>query len=59
MAAEILNVGFIQLGEVANVALVINTEFLQGDVEMEGHFFFLPDPGAIGKLFLALGVKIF
>ena len=58
MAGAILSIGLIQLGPVADYALVVDTEFLQGEREIKGHFFLLPDPGAVQTLFSALGVEI-
>jgi chemotaxis protein CheC len=56
MAGAILSIGLIQLGPVADYALVVDTEFLQGEREIKGHFFLLPDPGSVEILFAALGV---
>jgi chemotaxis protein CheC len=58
MAGAILSIGLIQLGAQADYALVIDTEFVQGTKNIEGHFFFLPDPGSVHILFQALGVDI-
>jgi chemotaxis protein CheC len=58
MVAAILNFGLIQLGEMGDLALVIDTIFLEEQHEVEGHFFFIPDPNSFDKLFHALGVPL-
>ncbi len=56
MAGAILNFGLIQYGEMGDHALLIDTKFLEGKDEVEGHFFFIPDPLSFDILFSALGV---
>lgn len=56
MAAAILSYGLIELSQVSDFALIIDTTFLDGKKEMEGHFFFLPNPNSLDKVFTALGV---
>jgi len=58
MAGAILSIGLIQLGPAADYALVVDTEFLQGEREIKGHFFLLPDPGSVQILFASLGVEV-
>jgi len=58
MAGAILSIGVIQLGPAADYALVVDTEFTQGAMNIEGHFFLLPDPGSVEILFQSLGVDI-
>lgn len=58
MAGAILSIGLIQLGPAADYALVVNTEFIQGARNIEGHFFLLPDPGSVETLFRSLGVDV-
>lgn len=57
MAGAILSVGLIKIGQSADVVLVIDTEFSQGNWDLQGHFFLLPDPGQVDQLFDTLGVK--
>lgn len=57
MAGAILSIGMIQLGQVSDYALVVDTEFRQGELEIHGHFFLLPDPGSVNLLFQSLGVE--
>jgi chemotaxis protein CheC len=56
MAGAILSYGLIQFGEMGDHALLIDTKFLEGDHEVEGHFFFIPDPESFRKIFRSLGV---
>jgi chemotaxis protein CheC len=57
MAFAILSAGLLQLGEFGDYALVVDTLFVQGKTDLEGHFFLLPDPGAVTQLLAALGVE--
>jgi chemotaxis protein CheC len=57
MAGAILSIGLIHLGPVSDCALVIDTELRQGESEIRGHFFLLPDPGSVNSLFQSLGVE--
>ncbi|MEK8130209.1 chemotaxis protein CheC [Paenibacillus filicis] len=56
MAGAILGYGLLQFGEMGDQALLIDTKFLDGQEEMEGHFFLIPDPESFEKIFIALGV---
>lgn len=56
MAGAILSYGLIQFGEMGDQALFIDTMFLEGKDEVEGHFFFIPDPDSLEKIFISLGV---
>jgi chemotaxis protein CheC len=56
MAGAIVSYGLIHFGLMGDHALLIDTHFLQGTNEVEGHFFFIPDPDSFGKIFGALGV---
>lgn len=56
MAAAILSQGLIAVSAVSDFALVIDTTFLDGEKEVEGHFFLLPNPDSLEKVFTALGV---
>ncbi|MDF2670712.1 MAG: chemotaxis protein CheC [Paenibacillus sp.] len=58
MLGAIISYGLLQYGEMGDHALFIDTQFLEGKDEMEGHFFFIPDPEAFGKLFHSLGVPL-
>ncbi|MNO05314.1 CheY-P phosphatase CheC [compost metagenome] len=57
MAGAILSYGLLQFGEMGDQALLIDTKFLDGQDEVEGHFFFIPDPESFEKIFIALGVQ--
>ncbi len=57
MAGAILNVVLIQLGQMGDQAMVIETEFLSEEEGINGHFFLVPDPGSLGTLIKAVGVE--
>lgn len=58
MAGAILSYGLLQFGTMGDDALLIDTTFLEGHQEAEGHFFLIPDPESFDKLFRALGVPM-
>lgn len=57
MAGAILNVVLIQLGQMGDQAMVIETEFLSEEEGINGHFFLVPDPGSLSTLIKAVGVE--
>ncbi len=57
MAGAILNVVLVQLGEMGDHALVIETEFATENDGVKGHFFLIPDPGSLNTILAAIGVK--
>lgn len=58
MAGAILSYGLLQFGHMGDDALLIETKFLEGREEVEGHFFLIPDPESFAKIFHALGVPL-
>ncbi|KIL39227.1 chemotaxis protein CheY [Gordoniibacillus kamchatkensis] len=56
MAGAVLSFGLLQFGQMGDQALLIETKFLEGNHEVEGHFFLIPDPESFDKIFTALGV---
>lgn len=56
MAAAILSVGLAELSQYADYALLIDTTFMEGNEEIQGHVILLPTPDSIPSLFQALGV---
>ena len=56
MAGAILNVVLVQLGQMGDHALVIETKFLAEDDSVNGHFFLVPDPGSLGTIIESVGV---
>ncbi|HEY0826976.1 MAG TPA: chemotaxis protein CheC [Bacilli bacterium] len=56
MAGAVLSYGLIQFGQMGDHALLIDTKFLEGDHEVEGRFFLIPDPESFSKIFSSLGV---
>ena len=57
MAGAILNVVLVQLGQMGDQALVIETEFLSEDDGISGQFFLVPDPGSLETIISAVGVE--
>lgn len=57
MAGALLSIVLIQLGQVGDYALVIETEFTTATEGVKGHFFLIPDPGSLGTILTAIGVK--
>lgn len=57
MAGAILNIVLVQLGQMGDHAMVIETKFLAEDDSVNGHFFLVPDPGSLGTLVKAVGVE--
>ena len=57
MAGALLSVMLIQLGQVGDHALVIETEFSTETNDVKGHFFLIPDPGSLGTILTAIGVR--
>lgn len=58
MAGAILSYGLMESGQLADMALVIDTNFVQGETEVGGRFFFIPNPNSLPVLFQALGVEV-
>ncbi|MFC5702111.1 chemotaxis protein CheC [Cohnella faecalis] len=58
MAGAILSYGLLQYGTMGDDALLIDTTFVEGQLEAEGQFFLIPDPESFDKLFRSLGVPI-
>ena len=57
MAAALLSIVLIQLGQMGDHALVIETVFKTDDDGIDGHFFLVPDPGSLTSILVAIGVK--
>ena len=57
MEGAILSVILIQLGQMGDHALVIETEFSSEVEGVKGHFFLIPDPGSLSIILSAIGVK--
>lgn len=58
MAGAVLSYGLVQFGEMGDDALLIDTTFIEGQYEVEGQFFLIPDPESFAKIFTALGVPL-
>ncbi|MFS0865083.1 chemotaxis protein CheC [Fredinandcohnia sp. 179-A 10B2 NHS] len=61
MAGAIIGSGLLELSQVSDYAIVIDTVISEAEMNEEnsvnGHFFLLPDPNAFEKIFTALGVQ--
>lgn len=57
MAGAILSVVLVQLGQMGDHALVIETKFQAEDDGITGHFFLVPDPGSLETILSAVGVE--
>lgn len=60
MFGAIISIGLIELSQVSDTVIVINTTIYEADLEnreeVKGHFFLLPDPISFDSIFKALGV---
>jgi chemotaxis protein CheC len=60
MFGAIITYGLIEIGQVSDVAIVIDTVFFADEdkenEELNGHFFLLPDPESFQKIFQSLGI---
>lgn len=61
MFGAIISIGLIELSQVSDAVIVINTSIFEEDYTEEetvrGHFFLLPDPHSFESIFKALGVQ--
>ena len=58
MAGAVLTYGLLEFGHIGDYALTIDTAFFEGNKEVSGHFFLVPDPNSLERLFKALGVPL-
>lgn len=57
MLGAILSTTFIESGQYDDYVLDIETEFLQNDSKISGHFYYVPMPGSLEKILNTLGVN--
>lgn len=61
MFGAIISIGLIELSQVSDKVIVINTSIFEDQLEqseeVKGHFFLLPDPDSFTAIFKALGVS--
>src|SRR5690625_3533959 len=58
MVGAILTVGLVELSRISDYAIVIDTEINDQTIDgITGHFFLLPDPDSLAKIFTALGIN--
>ncbi|MGD9677138.1 MAG: chemotaxis protein CheC [Vulcanibacillus sp.] len=58
LANAILGFGLIPISQVSDVAILINTRFIEGENYLEGQLFLIPDPDAYAILFSSLGAPL-
>lgn len=58
MAGAVIDYVLIELGEVGDLALMVETEFFGEDEKISGQFFLLPDPESLTLILNAIGVKL-
>ncbi|WP_019242287.1 MULTISPECIES: chemotaxis protein CheC [Bacillus] len=61
MAGAVISFGLLELSQVSDYAIVIETELSENDYDINsvtGHFFLLPDPQSFQTIFSALGIPI-
>ncbi len=56
MVGAIINTALLDLGAVGDYALLIETQFSLISRKINGHFFLIPDPGALEMILNSLGV---
>jgi chemotaxis protein CheC len=56
MAGAILNSALLDCATIGDHALLVETQFSVTDQMIDGHFFMVPDPGALESMLNALGV---
>lgn len=59
MAGAVLTAGLIELSQVTDFVIIIDTKIIYSDTQnqIRGHFLFLPDPESFSKLFKSLGIN--
>ncbi|MGM7701194.1 chemotaxis protein CheC [Pseudalkalibacillus sp. Hm43] len=61
MAAAVLSFGLVEMSQVSDYAIIIDTQLKESDglqTGIDGHFLLLPDPDSFEKIFHSLGVSI-
>ncbi|RNC72317.1 MAG: chemotaxis protein CheC [Desulfuromonadales bacterium] len=58
MAGAVIDYVLIELGEVGDVALMVETDFFGEEEKINGQFFLLPDPESLKIILSAIGVKL-
>ncbi|MFA1820653.1 chemotaxis protein CheC [Virgibacillus oceani] len=59
MAGAILTAGIVELSQVTDYAIIINTRINHHDSkkDIQGNFFLIPDPATLEKLYVSLGIN--
>jgi len=56
MLGAVLSSAFVEGGCFGEQALIIETEFYQKEISINGHFFLIPEPECLGIIFKSLGL---
>ncbi len=57
MMGAILSTTFIESGQFDEYVLDLETQFLQENQKISGHFYYIPMPGSLEKILNSLGVN--
>lgn len=58
MAGAVIDYALIALGEVGDLALMVETDFFGEEEKINGQFFLLPDPESLKIILTAIGVQL-
>ncbi|ADL51438.1 chemotaxis protein CheC [Clostridium cellulovorans] len=57
LLGAIISTTFIESGQYEESVLDLETQFIQDDSEMNGHFYYVPQPGSLEKILNTLGIN--
>ncbi|MFD3157533.1 chemotaxis protein CheC [Haloimpatiens sp. FM7330] len=57
MLGAMLSTTFIESGQFDDYVLDIETAFLQDNLKINGHFYYIPMPGSLEKILTSIGIK--
>jgi len=58
MLGAVLSAAFVEGGYFEDQALIIETQFYQKDIKINGHFFLVPEPECLNVIFRSLGLDL-
>lgn len=58
MLGAVLSAAFVEGGYFEEQALIIETQFYQEEVKINGHFFLVPEPESLNAIFRSLGLDL-
>ena len=56
MLGAILSTSFMESGQYGDYILDIETQFVQENEKLNGHFYYIPMPGSLEKILKSLGL---